>query len=322
MRLLPPSEPSVTSAFFRANQNTLVYRGAVPDYQLTWHNRSGDTLGVAGEPGQYLGVALSPDGTMAAVARENRLNRFDQDLWMIDLRRNTTQRFTTDALLESIPTWSSDGQSLIYGGGQNGASILRKRLDGGTQEVLLEGSLPGDLRVNALLTTISASGDGRFLTFKVDTRTTRRSDVWSFPLQGPGKAAALIQEEHDEIHASVSRKGDWLAYVSNETGANEIFARRISADLTTGVRTAGPAIRISPPAARRRDGAPTARSCSIYRRQAKSWQRRCPPQPSVSRVRCSRRKGRCRHGMCRGMANGFCSPCRLAPRSRRRFPWC
>ena len=59
-------------AFFRANQNTLVYRGAVPDYQLTWRDRSGDTLGVAGEPGHYLGMALSPDGTMAAVARENR----------------------------------------------------------------------------------------------------------------------------------------------------------------------------------------------------------------------------------------------------------
>ena len=34
------------SAFFRANQNTLVYRGAVPDYQLTWHSRGGDMLGV------------------------------------------------------------------------------------------------------------------------------------------------------------------------------------------------------------------------------------------------------------------------------------
>ena len=120
------------SAFFRANQNTLVYRGAFPDYQLTWHSRSGDTLGVAGEPGQYLGLALSPDETMAAVARENRLNRFDQDLWLVDLRRNTTIRFTTDALLESIPAWSSDGQSLVYAGGQNGTSPVRGGCDGGT----------------------------------------------------------------------------------------------------------------------------------------------------------------------------------------------
>ena len=173
MRLPPPSEPSVTSAFFNANQNALVYRGAVPDYQMTWHSRGGDTLGVTGEPGHYLGLALSPDETMAAVARENRLNRFDQDLWLVDLRRNNTKRFTTDSLLESIPAWSPDGQSLIYGGGQNGVSMIRRRLDGGTPEVLLKGSLSGDLRVNALLTTISASEDGRFLIFTVDTRTTR-----------------------------------------------------------------------------------------------------------------------------------------------------
>ena len=237
------------SASFQANQRTLVYRAAVPDYQLTWRSRNGDTLGVAGEPGQYLGMALSPDETMAAVARENRLNRSDLDLWLVDLRRNITTRFTTDSMPESIPTWSADSQSLIYGVGRvghDGLSIVRKRLDGGTLEVLLEGSQSGELRVNPVLSTISASGDGRFLIVSVDTRTTQRSDLWSLPLQGPGKPAALVAHEFDQMQASVSRKGDWLAYVSNETGANEVFARRITTDVTSGLRMVGPATLISP----------------------------------------------------------------------------
>ena len=55
--------------------------------------------------------------------------------------------------------------------------------------------------MNPLLTTISASGDGRFLTFTIDTRTTRRSDLWSLLLQKPGNSAPLVQEEYNESMA-------------------------------------------------------------------------------------------------------------------------
>ena len=58
--------------FFSASTNgVLVYRkGSGRDFQPTWLDRQGKVLGVVGEPGFYTSVALSPDGTRAAVVKQ------------------------------------------------------------------------------------------------------------------------------------------------------------------------------------------------------------------------------------------------------------
>ncbi len=88
-----------------ASADVLVHRGPVSEFQLTWRDRQGTPLGNVGEPGPYIGVALSPDAARAILVRENRLNRADQDLWLLDLERDSTTRFTADPLLESVPAW-------------------------------------------------------------------------------------------------------------------------------------------------------------------------------------------------------------------------
>jgi hypothetical protein len=82
------------TAFFTASPTTVVYRGVASDTQLTWLDRAGKVLGRVGDPGPFTRLALSPDGTRAIVVHENRLNRYDQDLWIHDLVRNTATRFT------------------------------------------------------------------------------------------------------------------------------------------------------------------------------------------------------------------------------------
>ena len=219
-------------AFFDTNGSMLVYRGGLPDYRLAWRNRRGDDLGQAGDAGQYKGVALSPDGTRGAVARENSQNRADQDLWIVDLQRNATTRFTSDPIPKSIPAWLPDGRALLYAVGHDDADIRLKSIDGGAERTVLHGP---DLKagaVNPLLTTISVSADGEWLTFNLDTRGPARSDIWMLPLRDPKRAAPLIQQEFDQVQAAMSPDKRWLAYVSNETGANEVFVRslRFSSD--------------------------------------------------------------------------------------------
>jgi hypothetical protein len=48
-------------AAFDANGRVLVYRGGAPDYQMVWRDRTGRDLASLGEPGSYIGIALSPD---------------------------------------------------------------------------------------------------------------------------------------------------------------------------------------------------------------------------------------------------------------------
>ena len=90
-------------AAFDASAGVFVYRGVAPDYQMAWHDRAGKEIGRLGDPGMYTGLALSPDATRVALTRENKLNRSDQDLWIVDVARNTTSRFTSDAFPESVP---------------------------------------------------------------------------------------------------------------------------------------------------------------------------------------------------------------------------
>ena len=247
VELASPISTFRDSAHFDANATTLIYRHGVAAYQLTWLNRTGATIGHAGDPGQYVGLALSPDETRAAVVRENRLNRSDQDLWLIDLRRNTTTRFTADPLPEAMPAWSPSGDALIYALGHDPAAIIRKPLEGDAVETLVTGPPAGIARINPLLAAaISPTQDGRFLIFAVDTRTTRRSDIWWAPIGTQGTPAPLVEQDYDQTEASVTRDGRWLAYVSNEAGASQVFARPIAVDGAGGLRASGSSTLVSP----------------------------------------------------------------------------
>ena len=212
-------------AAFDATGRVFVYRGGAPDYQLVWRNRGGDELATIGEPGSFVGVALSPDASRIALTRENKLNRSDQDLWIIDAGRNTTARFTSDPLPESAPAWSADGKSVVFAAGHDDADVIAKPVDGTAQEILLDGATLRPAAVNPLLGTFSASRDGRWLIFNVDTRGPRRSDIWILGVQPRRAAAPLIQEDFEQRQAVLSPDQRWLAHVSNESGADEVSIR-------------------------------------------------------------------------------------------------
>jgi serine/threonine protein kinase len=167
------------AAFFRATSDVLVYRGGNPEFQLAWRDRQGRPLGSVGEPGAYAGVALSPDATRAIVVRENPLTRADQDLWLLDLERATSVRFSADPFLESVPGWSADGEMLFFAVGNDGADLWSKPVNGGADQRLLEQATNPDLRINPVLTTVSATSDGRSLVFVAETRGVRRATCGS-----------------------------------------------------------------------------------------------------------------------------------------------
>jgi Tol biopolymer transport system component len=68
------------------------------------------------------------------------------------------------------------------------------------------------------------SRDGQFIFFtRLDEQTGR--DVWAAPLTGSGKPYPLLNTEFDEWRPQLSPDGRWLAYVSDESGNNEIYVR-------------------------------------------------------------------------------------------------
>jgi hypothetical protein len=56
-----------------------------------------------------------------------------------------------------------------------------------------------------------------------DSKTA--SDLWAMPLSGDRKAIPVVQTPFDEVQGQISPDGQWLAYVSNESGRYEVYAQ-------------------------------------------------------------------------------------------------
>ncbi|MEQ1730082.1 MAG: hypothetical protein ABL982_17075, partial [Vicinamibacterales bacterium] len=96
--------------FALSGTGLVAYRvGGIAARQLTWVDRTGKAVGVAGEPdaNDVQRPELSPDGRRVAMARTVSGN---QDIWMRDLLRGGMTRLTFDAAFESglVAGWRTD----------------------------------------------------------------------------------------------------------------------------------------------------------------------------------------------------------------------
>ena len=89
-------------AFSASANDVLVFqRSALSERQLTWYDREGKVLETTGEPGDYRDLAISPDGTRAAVSKKNGTA---SNIWLLDLSRGgTSTRFTFGSAVDVAP---------------------------------------------------------------------------------------------------------------------------------------------------------------------------------------------------------------------------
>ena len=115
-------------AYFSASENTLVYRAAEREFQVTWFDRNGRPVGTVGAPDHIVGLALSPDNDRALVLRHAPQNTVDQDLWLYDLARGgSPRRLTTAPTLEFFPTWQTNDRFVYSSGRRRNERVSPKR---------------------------------------------------------------------------------------------------------------------------------------------------------------------------------------------------
>jgi Tol biopolymer transport system component len=116
----------LNSHFTGSENGVLVYQsgGEIADSQLAWHDRAGKQISTVGPPGNYASIWLSPDETRVAIGREERSI---ENIWLIDIARNTPTRFTFDPAFDVNPIWSPDGSRIVFGSGRNGPADLARR---------------------------------------------------------------------------------------------------------------------------------------------------------------------------------------------------
>jgi eukaryotic-like serine/threonine-protein kinase len=197
----------------------VAYRvGGAAVRQLTWFDRTGKAVGVAGEPDannlQY--PELSPEGRRVAMTRKVQ---DDFDIWLLDLVRGGLTRLTLDAGTDSLSVWSPDGMRIAFSSSRKTSwDVYLKASNGsGTEDVLVE--TPSAEIVQ------DWSRDGRFLLYYAGNAKTG-IDLLALEMTGSDRKSRVVANTaFEETMAQLSPDGRWVAYMTNESGRFEIVVQ-------------------------------------------------------------------------------------------------
>jgi Tol biopolymer transport system component len=207
--------------FSASDDGTIVYRsGWTARRRLVWVDRSGKPLGDVDQPAIYRDTALSPDGHILAMTIEDPRSA-NRDIWLRDLQRGVTSRFTFDPAQDSSPVFSPDGKTIVFSSTRSGGApdLYQKPVSGSGQATLL-------LKTGEVLVAQDWSRDGRWIALNRQSEKTGW-DIWALAMEGPnkGKAVPVVQGPFIELRPSLSPDGRWMAYESNESDRFEVYAR-------------------------------------------------------------------------------------------------
>jgi len=197
---------------------------------MVWFSRDGKRVSALNELGAYALIKLSPDGTRAVTTKSDAQTGQNTDVWVNDLTIDTSMRITFDQGADLQPVWSPDGKQLAWVRQAPDFSwaVYRKAADGsGAEELLYKFGKGGVVGLT------DWTRDGRFLVYQ------RVGDIWTLPI-GVGTESsrapiAVIQTPANELGAYVSADTRWVAYISNESGRQEIYVQ----PFTPGWQAAG-----------------------------------------------------------------------------------
>jgi Tol biopolymer transport system component/predicted Ser/Thr protein kinase len=192
--------------------------GAVTNSRLVWFDRSGRMLGTVPVPAaQYQLPVLSPDDRTVAVSRFTSAN--EADIWLVDLARGVSTRFTYGPRQNVSGFWSPDGSRISFESNRDGPYDIYVKATSGAlpEQALVQGR-------SQFKHPTSWTPDGRTLLFyQMDPGTG--FDIWSTPTDGSGAPTPYLQTPFHDQFPFVSPDGRWLAYTSDESGRPELYVQ-------------------------------------------------------------------------------------------------
>jgi serine/threonine protein kinase len=216
-------------ALFSVSQTGVVaYAAGTAVSQLTWFDRTGQKIQTVGPPGEYLDLDLSPDQKQVAVELSGPGSKYP-DIWVIELSRGITSRLTTAPSPECCPRWSPDGSQILFNSTRDAQSpepevrslgnLYIKSAKGSDKEKAI-------FKSSAWKIPEGWSRDGRFFLFSILNFGTgsQNSDegLWALPLPGDPKPMLFLPSAS---YGQFSPDGRWVAYVSAESGGDEVYVR-------------------------------------------------------------------------------------------------
>jgi eukaryotic-like serine/threonine-protein kinase len=213
--------------FSFSETGNLVYvagAGAYRNVSIYWMDHDGKFQPLREASANYFLPAFSPDGKRLAVVIRDQSR---SDIWVYDLVRDTLTRLTFTGQNNEYPVWTPDGQRITYAVREKSGmqfNIYWKRADGsGDAQRLTESKR--DQKPD------SWGPDGKVLAFSQISPDTG-SDIFTLSFEGDDKSGwnvgspkPFLNSPSWEAYSSISPDGRWLAYMSNESGNDEVYVR-------------------------------------------------------------------------------------------------
>jgi serine/threonine-protein kinase len=225
-RAVEPQNSSGTAHFSVSADGNLVHvvSGAVSgqDRALALVDRSSIVQHLDVPPNQYLGPRLAPDGSRLAVQTDGERSV----IWTYDLSGETAiQRLPGDGN-NYRPLWTPDGERIAFASDRDGPiSIYWQNSDGSGVAERLTAAEDGTAHWPD-----AWSPDGRTLAYRVEhstsgtwSSTLNEMDLWTLTLDG-NEPQVIAADPHpiQELGATFSPDGRWLAYSAGDAGSLEI----------------------------------------------------------------------------------------------------
>jgi Tol biopolymer transport system component len=201
--------PSNGWAGFAVSPNgTLAYLNATDDrIDLKWVDEEGNEETAVPETARYFDALPSPVGRQIAIIR-------DGDVYVYDPDRRLFSRLTRTEQREIAPVWSPDGRELYYARDVPQYDIFKRAVDGSTPEAVVLTS-----SVDKLPTAVTR---GKKVIYNVDDA---ENDIFQVTSDSADRVAPqrLISGQGNQDFAVISPDNQWVAYISNESGRNEVY---------------------------------------------------------------------------------------------------
>jgi serine/threonine-protein kinase len=218
-RNLSDMENTLSGQFAVSESGALVYlTGGVvsaAERSLAWVDRLGRSQPLSTPLRSYRRPRLSPDHQRVAVSTEDR-----REVWSYDVVRGALSPVTADGQ-SGYGIFSPDGKRVVFRSGAAGGedNLYWKAADGSGVAERLTTSARSQ-------TPASWSPDGTTLAFVEEGDSTGffQFDIRVLSMANR-KTSAVIQTTANEMSPEFSPNGQWLAYVSNQSGRHEVYVQ-------------------------------------------------------------------------------------------------
>jgi serine/threonine-protein kinase len=159
----------------------------------------------------------SPDGSRIAFSIRDAGRT---DIWVYTVSSGSLDRITSVGSINDRVEWTPDGRRVVFRSDRDGVTSLWWQVVDGSSPA--ERITPNTLQVPVLEGVITP--DGKTVVFRVDT-PNRSRDILSVPIAGDTTVTSVLATDADELSPRISPDGKWMAYVSAESGQDEVYLR-------------------------------------------------------------------------------------------------